>query len=230
MEIDAKYRYQIKDLPGSSHETVKRIISQVSPTKILDVGAGSGFIGRWITTELNGSIDTTGVDTDPQSREYSEKFYNKFHSNLGEVQDDDFDMVLMMDLIEHLSDPAAFLQNCRKLCAKQHHIVISVPNIAHFIIRLMLLVGYFPKMERGPLDKTHLQFFTISTLKELLASVNLHIKQWHYTIFPIELLVNSQSALRQYLFALAKVRSKLVNFCPSLSSYQLVVVATFDDS
>ena len=50
----------------------------------------------------------------------------------------------------------------------------------------MLLFGRFPKMERGILDKTHLQFFTKDTAKNLLADAGLRIDRILTTVVPLE--------------------------------------------
>ena len=57
----------------------------------------------------------------------------------------------------------------REAATEDATFIISVPNVAHMAVRLMLLFGYFPKMERGILDRTHLQFFTKDTAVQMLA-------------------------------------------------------------
>ena len=47
-------------------------------------------------------------------------------------------------------------------------IIISTPNIAFIVIRIMLLLGKFNYGKRGILDKTHTRLFTFSTLKDLV--------------------------------------------------------------
>ena len=50
----------------------------------------------------------------------------------------------------------------------------------------MLFFGAFPKMERGILDKTHLQFFTKDTAGNLLAEAGLKIDRIFTTVVPLE--------------------------------------------
>jgi hypothetical protein len=64
--------------------------------------------------------------------------------------------------------------------------VISVPNVAHIAVRGMLLVGKFPKMERGILDKTHLQFWTKDTAREMLREAGLVVEKVMSTVVPLE--------------------------------------------
>ena len=48
--------------------------------------------------------------------------------------------------------------------------VISIPNVAHADLRLLLLEGRWTYQDTGLLDRTHLRFFTRESLRELLAA------------------------------------------------------------
>ena len=71
-------------------------------------------------------------------------------------------------MLEHTPDPVAVLKQLREAATDDATFIISVPNVAHLAVRLMLLFGKFPKMERGILDRTHLQFFTKDTALDML--------------------------------------------------------------
>ncbi len=46
--------------------------------------------------------------------------------------------------------------------------IISVPNVAHIDVRLMLLEGRWDYQQTGLMDDTHLRWFTKTSLRELL--------------------------------------------------------------
>ena len=48
--------------------------------------------------------------------------------------------------------------------------VISIPNVAHADMRLLLLEGRWTYQDTGLLDRTHLRFFTRESLREFLAA------------------------------------------------------------
>jgi len=52
-----------------------------------------------------------------------------------------FDVVLMLDVLEHLPDPAAVLRHVGSVLAEGGWAVISLPNVAHVSVRLSLLEG-----------------------------------------------------------------------------------------
>jgi 2-polyprenyl-3-methyl-5-hydroxy-6-metoxy-1,4-benzoquinol methylase len=70
-----------------------------------------------------------------------------------------FDVVLMLDVLEHLPDPAAVLRHVGSVLAEGGWAVISLPNVAHVSVRLSLLEGRFSYNDMGLLDRTHLGFF-----------------------------------------------------------------------
>jgi SAM-dependent methyltransferase len=81
----------------------------------------------------------------------------------------DFDVVLLLDVLEHLHSPEAFLAALQRLPgASQPAILISVPNIAFLPLRLRLLAGGFEYGREGILDLTHRRLFTVRSLRRLL--------------------------------------------------------------
>jgi 2-polyprenyl-3-methyl-5-hydroxy-6-metoxy-1,4-benzoquinol methylase len=80
----------------------------------------------------------------------------------------EFDVVLMANVLEHLRAPEAVLRDAVSVLRPSGRILISVPNVAHFAIRRMLLRGRFDYAETGIMDRTHLRFFTRASLRQLL--------------------------------------------------------------
>ncbi len=83
-------------------------------------------------------------------------------------QGQQFDVVLMLDVLEHLSDPVAALERLKPVLAEGGWGVISLPNVAHLSLRLSLLQGNFTYTDVGLLDRTHLRFFDRAGVDDLL--------------------------------------------------------------
>ena len=81
----------------------------------------------------------------------------------------DYEVLLFGDTLEHLPDPAAVLRRLRTRLAPGGHLVLSIPNVANWAMRLGLLAGHFDYTDRGILDRTHLRFYTRRTLIQMLA-------------------------------------------------------------
>ena len=81
-----------------------------------------------------------------------------------------FDLVLFSHVLEHLREPAAVLARYSELLRPGGVILIAVPNIACWRIRLQLLRGDFEYQTSGHMDDTHLRFFTYFTVASYLLS------------------------------------------------------------
>ena len=99
-----------------------------------------------------------------------------------------------------------------------------VPNVAHGDLRIALLQGKFRYAESGLLDETHLRFFTLETLRELLGQAGLVIvdtKRVVVQLFHWELGVNRGDVDHQTLDAL--------HADPELECYQYVMRSVRDN-
>ena len=111
---------------------VENIIKKVAfkDMSLLDLGARDQFLKKFIPSD----IKYTGVD----------RFQNN-NDNLIINLDDNFekigekyDVIAALDVIEHLDEPLAFYENCKK-CSKKL-LLINFPNQAYYEIRLNFLL------------------------------------------------------------------------------------------
>jgi 2-polyprenyl-3-methyl-5-hydroxy-6-metoxy-1,4-benzoquinol methylase len=142
----------------------------------------------------------------------------------AELEQHEFDWLLLLDVLEHLRDPLATLKRCTALLAPGGRVLISIPNIAHTSVRLQLLRGRFQYTETGLLDRTHLRFFDQSSVRELLAAAELSIEEE----LPIR-----RSLEEEPTPELESVSADLVHELesdPASDIYQFVIVARPRDS
>jgi methionine biosynthesis protein MetW len=86
---------------------------------------------------------------------------------------DSFHLVVLADVLEHLSDPAQALRRAVGWCRPGGFVLVSVPNVAHWRARLELLRGNWPQEQSGTFDSSHLRWFTPASVAQLLASAGL---------------------------------------------------------
>ena len=86
----------------------------------------------------------------------------------------------MADVIEHFQDPQLFLESLVSWIPDETKIVLSIPNIAFGAVRLDLLKGNFRYVDSGILEKTHLRFFTIETLRQLVSAIGLSMEKLYF--------------------------------------------------
>ncbi len=181
--------YQDKIASGSSHLLIKAALEDLpNSTRILDIGIGTGIAPR-----LNGQKDFSfwGVEPNPEWAEAAKGIYKDiFIGTLEEIPDtflSDFNAVLLMDILEHTSNPQESLQRLVNSQNKGTLFFISVPNIANIWIRINLLFGKFNYTENGILDRTHLKFFTRKTLLAMLDAAGLTVLDITPTPIPLGL-------------------------------------------
>ena len=94
------------------------------------------------------------------------------------------DVILCMDVLEHLVDPWAVLQKLTPLLANKGVIIASIPNIQHYrVLKDLVFRGKFEYQEDGILDRTHLRFFTRRSAIGLMTSTGLtvqNVQDLHY--------------------------------------------------
>jgi SAM-dependent methyltransferase len=86
--------------------------------------------------------------------------------NLGEKS---FDALIFADVLEHLADPTVVLKAYLRLLRPGGTVLVSLPNVGLWSVRLSLLLGRWNYTDTGVLDRTHLRFFTWKSARSLLA-------------------------------------------------------------
>lgn len=134
---------------------------------VLDLGSSDGHLARALAEK---GCRVIGVDLDlPRDDSAFAKFIQfNLDNGLPEI-DEDIDVVVMLDVIEHLRSPEDFAEALADFC-RTHNVLrlhVSSGNVAFAVQRLMLLLGQFNYGPRGILDMTHTRLFTGRTLRRL---------------------------------------------------------------
>lgn len=86
------------------------------------------------------------------------------------------DLILCLDVLEHLVDPWEVIRKLTGLLKPEGCIIACIPNIRHFSVLFdLVLKGKWDYSETGLLDKTHLRFFVRKTAISLLESSGLKV-------------------------------------------------------
>jgi 2-polyprenyl-3-methyl-5-hydroxy-6-metoxy-1,4-benzoquinol methylase len=147
------------------------ILPFVPPTarEVLEIGCGKGVTGALLKQRLGCRV--TGVELSPVAAAAAAGV-------LDEVITGDFerleipgryDVVMALELIEHLKDPFAFLARARDLLKPSGRIVLSTPNTGHWSVVADLLAGRIDYLATGLFTYTHYRFFTRRTLEDWLS-------------------------------------------------------------
>lgn len=143
-------------------------------------------------------------------------------SQIPVQKDEVFSKVLMLDVIEHLSNPERALRLLRNTPNfKTSQFVFSTANVAFFLIRLSLLFGRFQYGARGILDITHKRLFTYDSFTQIIKDGGFRICSVHPIPAPFPLAIRNKLLSRLLLIA-----NQIVNMIfPRAFAYQILIVA-----
>jgi len=208
----------------SSHTMALNVVKKKAPARLLDIGCGPGHVAR--ECEQAG-VRVTGLDFhEPEAGAMTNFHKLNFDQHNLPVDAFDYDMVLLLDVIEHLADPEQFLLDLRNTSQataavrKPPTIVISTPNVAFAAMRLNLLMGRFSYAERGILDITHKRLFTRSSLKRTLRDCGYKIEKIEGVPVPFEVVVGGSMGRM-----LGHIAAAMVTVWPTMFAFQFLVTA-----
>jgi SAM-dependent methyltransferase len=146
----------------------------VKPTSICDVGCGSGGVLAHLHRLLP-SVALTGFDVSPQLEQFWSKHSNIRFSrgNFHETNSEVFDVLLMLDVFEHVRDPFTFLESSRR-------------HARQFVFHIPLDLSALSVARGAPLmsvrrEVGHLHFYTKDLALETLQECGYSIDEWCYT-------------------------------------------------
>jgi SAM-dependent methyltransferase len=108
----------------SKSRAMRRLLSGAPPRSVLDIGAGSGFFARELLHA--GAERATCVDPNyPADRDETEA--GKPLLFRREVTATDADLLLLMDVLEHVDDDVALLGEYVRLAPRGARVLVTVP-------------------------------------------------------------------------------------------------------
>lgn len=216
--------YRLHRDPKSSHQQIATLVQRLGRSPILDVGAAQGFLGQLLG---NTALTIDAVEPNPYWAEHAQPFYRQvFASSIeaANLPDAAYRVIVCADVLEHTVDPEAVIAQLRRVATDDALFIISLPNVAHLAVRLMLLFGRFPQMERGILDRTHLHFYTLDTAADMLRRAGLEVVRARPTGVPLDELWREGEG--NLLFnALMRLQHFALLLAPRLFGFQWVIVA-----
>ena len=116
-----------------------------------------------------------------------------------DIPDSGFDLIVILDILEHLMDPWAMVQRLHSALALGGVIIASIPNVGHYSVAFPLLRGKWEYQPEGLLDRTHLRFFTKRTALDLMNRLGLAVQKVDRVWRPIPWLGWAPKQVRWYV-------------------------------
>jgi len=205
-------------------------IAPLTARRVLELGCGEGAFAAAYRAR-NPAAHYTGIEVHAPSAAIAEPRVDRLLVGDFEVMGDDdvsggepFDLIVMGDVLEHMADADHVLARLKALLADDGHLLVSVPNVAHWTALFHLINGRWPAQDQGLFDRTHLRFFTLQSLTEALGRAGLRLAKGKTRRF----LLDAETA-EKWIPALADLAEKMgvdrQGFLSRSSTLQYVVLA-----
>ena len=134
---------------------------------VLDVGCNDGMIRRFLK-----DCDYYGIDIDKEKVVNLRK--QKIKAEIVDLNKEGipfknkkFDYILLLDILEHLIDPAKIIKECKGKIKKEGKLIISLPNDYHILNKIRFIFN--KHLTEDPFSPYgHLHYFPIKSGEKLI--------------------------------------------------------------
>jgi len=166
---------------------------------LLDIGSALGY---FLEAATNRGWHCLGCDISRYAVDYAKQGGHKV--TLGEINAvtrDDFDVITMFDLLEHVEDPLAQLQAAFKRLKNNGLLVLTFPDAGSWPARLMK--QYWPEWKRV---KEHNYFFSAAIVRQLLERSGFQIRKKEHAgkVIALDSLLSEISFYNQKLYRILR--------------------------
>ena len=126
IEIEEDKHWWFAGRTRSLLNMLDRVVEPDGTKRVLDIGCGAGNMFHHLARY--GSV--VGVDNNPRPLTVArERGYDVRESTAEDLPFEDaaFDLVSLLDTVEHCEDDMAVLRECYRVCAPGGHLVVTVP-------------------------------------------------------------------------------------------------------
>jgi 2-polyprenyl-3-methyl-5-hydroxy-6-metoxy-1,4-benzoquinol methylase len=185
-EQQLNYTYTID--PDSDTTGAKILKFVGKHKKVLEIGAGPGSVTK-VLQDIN-QCNVTALEVNPDYIARLTEFcptvisadLNDPQWNQKFTEEQKFDIVLAADVLEHLYEPLACLKNMATLLNESGSIILSLPHVGHAVIAGCLWDGDFEYGQWGLLDRTHIRFFGIKNIQNLVEDADLKVTDVSFVV------------------------------------------------
>jgi 2-polyprenyl-3-methyl-5-hydroxy-6-metoxy-1,4-benzoquinol methylase len=174
MDENAPYQY-FEDVNWG----LLRLWGTRSGLRVLDVGCGFATTSARIRKLGN---DVTGIEESAEACAVAATRLSRVmqgdlvHADPGGA----YDVIIFADVLEHLPWPVGVLKRYLQWLAPGGSVIISLPNVGLWSVRLSHLLGRWEYEETGVLDRTHLRFFTRKSAQWMIGAAGLEVAKTVY--------------------------------------------------
>jgi len=160
---------------------------RLPPGKALEIGsAHGGFVAllRWV------GYDATGLEVSPWLVEFAQRTF-EVPMLLGPIEQqalepESFDVIALMDVIEHMPDPAGAMRRCAELLRPGGVVLMQTPCFPEGKTHAQLVAENAPFLSTMVIPH-HLFLFSRKSISRLLGEAGLRYVQFEPNLFPYDM-------------------------------------------
>lgn len=139
-------------------------------SSVLDIGCGSGEVGSYLAAR-----PATVHGLEPSAERASQAARRLPVVEVGAATPGfmptlvtaRYDHVVLIDVLEHVTDPVALLSWCAARLSEDGTILCIVPNSAHLSFRTKIVRGDWSYADAGMFDRDHVRFYDIHSIDDV---------------------------------------------------------------
>jgi len=164
---------------GYKDKTLIKILSDygIKNKNCLDVGPGSGRWINFLKKEKSNkifAIDISDKVIELNKKNCSKIFKLDFEKKKIPLLNNSIDLILCLEVLEHLRQPDHFLKEIMRLLKKDSIAVFSIPNLLSFSSRVRVMLGLLPIAIVS--DPTHIKFYRKKDIIKIFSVFNIKLK------------------------------------------------------
>jgi 2-polyprenyl-3-methyl-5-hydroxy-6-metoxy-1,4-benzoquinol methylase len=139
--------------------------------RILDLGCGNGSFSN---TLKNIGYDVVGIEASTSGVEIAKQYYPEcqfINASIYDLPYDElgvFDVIIAVEVIEHLFDPKELIKAAKKCLKPGGTIVVTTPYHGYWKNLFLAILGHMDRHFTTLWDGGHIKFFSVPTLTQLL--------------------------------------------------------------
>jgi 2-polyprenyl-3-methyl-5-hydroxy-6-metoxy-1,4-benzoquinol methylase len=216
MAYPAKVTAQLQEVQIAHHaeqpvvdfpriEKIVKSLAHLPPGRLLDVGYSvAGFADSFVRL----GWDCTGLDINKRTHSKVKTIQCDLNDGFP-VGDCGYEVVTAGEIIEHMIDESAFLNECHRVLKPNGVLVLTTPNLSYLVNRLLVLIGRTPMFVYEPY---HYHFHTRKTIVDLMESHG----------FRVEAVSASHVLYSRRLHWTGRVFERLADWFPTFGAHLIV--------
>jgi SAM-dependent methyltransferase len=174
--IRADLRERVYENAGNPHLLA---LAPSRPGRALDCGCGAGGNARLLRER---GWEVTGITVSAGEREHAAPHCARvLIADLEQPLPDEvgggYDLLVLSHVLEHLRQPERALAALARRLVPGGVVLVALPNLLFYAIRLRMLLGRFEYERDGILDETHLRFYSFASGAALLERAGLRVQE-----------------------------------------------------